>query len=101
MIHSIILFLKSILNKIRDFYLHLNLQVKFSLVIGSITIVMILLFSWAVLEAGKYILKDKVEAVYRLSIRSLASVASENLLIKNHAPIQEVINDIVKLYFCK
>ncbi len=95
MIHSIIVFLNSIQNKIRDFYLHLNLQVKFSLFIGSITIVMILVLSWAVLEAGKYVLREKVEAVYRLSIQILASVASENLLIKNHAPIQEVINDIV------
>lgn len=90
-------FLTTFMIKLRDIYLHLSLKVKFSLVIGSITIVMILLFSFSVLETGKDIVREKVEEIYKLSIQSLVSVAKENLLIQNHAPIQEVINEMVSL----
>ncbi len=83
--------------KILDTYRGLSLRSKFSLFIGVITLFVILVLSLAVLEAEKYVLRGKVEEICRLSVQNLSSVAKDNLLIQNYAPIQDVINNMVRL----
>ena len=78
-------------------YRNLSLRTKFSILIGFITLLVILILSLAVLQAEKYVLREKVEDLCRLSVKNLASVAKDNLLIQNYAPIQDVINNMVRL----
>ena len=78
-------------------YRNLSLRAKFSLLIGLITLLVILVLSIAVLQAEKFVLREKVEDLCRLSVKNLSSVAKDNLLIHNYAPIQDVINNMVHL----
>ncbi len=88
---------KALLQIARRYYQGLSLQLKFALVIGSITFAVILLLSLAVLEAEKRVLRQKVDEICKLSAQSLSIVAEDNLLLDNNVPIQEVINNMVEL----
>jgi adenylate cyclase len=88
---------KTLLQIARRYYHGLSLQLKFALVIGSITFAVILLLSLAVLEAEKRVLRQKVDELCKLSAQSLSIVAEDNLLLDNNVPIQEVINNMVEL----
>jgi len=88
--------LRTALRKLRSVYLNLNLRLKFTFLIGFIILVIIFLLSFAVLEAEKFVLRGKVEEICRLSVQNLSSVARDNLLIGNYAPVQDVINNMVR-----
>lgn len=83
--------------RLSQFYPHISLRSKFALLIGFIIFVVVLLLSMAVLEAEKHALRQKVEEICKLSVQSLSSVAKDNLLIQNYAPIQDVIKNMVQL----
>jgi len=79
------------------FYIHLNLRTKFALLIGSIVFLLILSLSIVVLQAQRMVLQERIEELCQLSVQNLTSVAKDNLLIQNYAPIQDVINNMKHL----
>lgn len=82
---------------LRNIYYSLNLRLKFTILIGFITLLVIITLSFSVLEAEKNILREKVEEICRVSVQNLSSVAKDNLLTNKYAPIQDVINNMKKL----
>lgn len=82
---------------LRNFYQSLSLRQKFTILIGMITLIIIISLSLAVLEAEKYVLRERVEEICRVSVQNLSSVAKDNLLTDRYVPIQDVINNMKKL----
>ncbi|HDL17958.1 MAG TPA: HAMP domain-containing protein [Bacteroidetes bacterium] len=97
MIKIIIDLFKDYFKKTVAVYYSLNLRLKFTILLNSILLIVILLISFAMLESEKRDLRQKVDEICIVSVQNLSSVARDNLLTRNYVSIQDVINNMMKL----